>query len=393
MEEVTQQPTPLQGRRLFWLIPLPAKKPKQPKAAKTTRAAAVASDADTFYGKAMEWTHRADKVINLILGYLLAIASVLGFMDVLSNGQVLSHVPQAFYVWLAIMGLGVDFQLLLVIGRFPDLLQAVESRTLKFVFILFNLAFLGFLAYMSAIIGAVFTQHVDAGTGTVTDAMTALHIDAHTFVFQRATLATLLLVLMAVDRTLERWRIRAATQSATQTLSKQDVTPLQGESEQVQPAQSDIEKLIIAMQEAQNKQLQVVVEQFTRVTVEAVKESLQQALPEAQAPLQISAPTASKASAPPFERDYGPIIEQLYLNSPMITPEEVVDRIKCSLPTAKKWLERAQANTNNLQITMDLLSKQPQLTDEELAEHLGLKRPASARFWRLKAWEMTRESA
>lgn len=335
---------PLQGKRLLWLIPLPEKK-----VTKTTKAVAVVSDADNFYGRAMEWTHRADKVISLALGYLLAIASVLGFMDVLSNGQVLSAVPWAFYVWLAIMGLGVDFQLLLVIGRFPDLVHAVESAVLRVVFILFNLAFLAFLAYMSATIAAVFTQHVDAGRGTVIDAMAALGIDAHTFVYQRAWLATLLLILMAVDRTLERWRMRQVAvqqnspENATQATS---ATPLQGlEGEQtVQPVQTDIEKLIAAMQEAQNKQMQVVFEQFTRVTVEAVKESLQQALPEASAPLQLPAPNtaenATQALPPPFQRDYKPVIEALWLENPAITVDEVVAKVKCSKPTAEKWLER-----------------------------------------------------
>ena len=81
----------------------------------------------SFYEQAIEWTHRGDKVINLVLGYLLAIASGLGFMDVLSSGEVLSTVPWAFYGWLAIMGLGVDFQILLVIGRIPDLARTVEN--------------------------------------------------------------------------------------------------------------------------------------------------------------------------------------------------------------------------------------------------------------------------
>lgn len=340
MEEATQQP-PLQGRRLLWLIPLPEKKPKTTKVAK---APVAANDADTFYGRAMEWTHRADKVISLALGYLLAIASVLGFMDVLSNGQVLSAVPWAFYVWLAIMGLGVDFQLLLVIGRFPDLVQSVESQVLRVVFILFNLAFLAFLAYMSATIAAVFTQHVDAGQGTVIDAMAALGIDAHTFVYQRAWLATLLLILMAVDRTLERWRMRQAGQSAVNTVTKQDEPPLQGDEHPQQgPVQTDIEKLIMAMQEAQNKQLQVVVEQVTRVTVEAVKQSLEE-LPFNQP--QIAAPTASKADVPPFARDYKSEIEQLLLVNPAITVDEVIAQTNCSKPTAEKWLTKLQQSAS-----------------------------------------------
>src|SRR5579859_1292799 len=167
-----------------------------------------------FYEQAIEWTHRADKVINLVLGYLLAIASVLGFMDVLSNGEVLGAVPYAFYVWLAIMGLGVDFQILLVIGRMPDLAKTVSNGWLRFIFFAFNIAFLAFLCYMSIIIAAVFTQHRDV-PGTIAAAMSALGIDATRFVFERAALATLLLVLMAVDRTMERWRMQIARPAET----------------------------------------------------------------------------------------------------------------------------------------------------------------------------------
>src|SRR5579859_6112724 len=161
----------------------------------------------SFYQQAIEWTHRADKVINLVLGYLLAIASVLGFMDVLSNGEVLGTVPYLFYLWLAIMGLGVDFQILLVIGRIPDLAKTVENGWFRGVFFAFNIAFLAFLCYMSVIIAAVFTQHRDV-PGTIAQAMNALGIDATRFVFKRATLATLLLDLMAVDRTMKRWRMQ-----------------------------------------------------------------------------------------------------------------------------------------------------------------------------------------
>jgi hypothetical protein len=39
-------------------------------------------------------------------------------------------------------------------------------------------------------------------------------------------------------------------------------------------------------------------------------------------------------------------------------------------------------------MTIEALKANPTMTDEELAELLSLKRPASARFWRLKAIEI-----
>ena len=39
-------------------------------------------------------------------------------------------------------------------------------------------------------------------------------------------------------------------------------------------------------------------------------------------------------------------------------------------------------------MTIEALRANPDMTDEALAEYLSLKRPASARFWRLKAIEI-----
>jgi hypothetical protein len=52
----------------------------------------------------------------------------------------------------------------------------------------------------------------------------------------------------------------------------------------------------------------------------------------------------------------------------------------------------AEGNTDKLQMTIEVLKANPNMTDEELAEFLSLKRPASARFWRLKAIEILKAS-
>lgn len=347
MKEAVQQPTPLQGRKLLGFIPLPAKKAKQPKVVKATPVVAVPGE-PTFYEQAIEWTHRADKVVNLVLGYLLAIASVLGFMDVLSNGEVLSVVPNLFYVWLAIMGLGVDFQILLVIGRVPDLARMMNGWY-KLLFLGFNFAFLAFLAYMSVIIGAVFTQHRDVTNSTIMAAMTSLHIDATSFVYERAALATLLLVLMAVDRTMERWRmqVQRASQSSPENATQASLAPLQGSQQsELADALKQIAELqaqtLASMQAMTQQQPQVTIEQVTRVTAEVVKQSLE-ALPFNQ-PLQIAAPptiheNATQASPDAFTQGYREQIERLLLINPVITADEVMQRTKCSKPTAEKWLK------------------------------------------------------
>jgi hypothetical protein len=45
-------------------------------------------------------------------------------------------------------------------------------------------------------------------------------------------------------------------------------------------------------------------------------------------------------------------------------------------------------NPDKLQMTIEALRSNPDMTDEALADYLSLKRPASARFWRLKAIEI-----
>jgi hypothetical protein len=49
-------------------------------------------------------------------------------------------------------------------------------------------------------------------------------------------------------------------------------------------------------------------------------------------------------------------------------------------------------NPDKLQMTIEALKANPHITDEALAEYLSLKRPASARFWRLKAIEILNAS-
>lgn len=337
------------------------------------------TDRDSFYRRAIEWSHRADKVINLVLGYLLAVASVLGFMDVLSGGEVLGNVPYLFYVWLGVMGLGVEFQIFLVIGRMPDLARTVRNWFFRIVFFAFNLGFLAFLCYMSVVIAAVFTQHRDVSGSTIGAAMTALGIDPTRFVFERAALATLLLVLMAIDRTMERWRMQIDQAEAQHALLTPEApaTPVHV-PEPLEPEEDKIEKLLKAMQtmNAQNLQamqaanqqaLRLTVEHITNVTIEAIQGSLA-TLPMAalQAP-QISGPaqpsmqineesagntdeieiiTIHEAHEEPGgsakQQGYGDAIKALLALYPDMSSADIVAQVGCSERTARRWLSAVQ---------------------------------------------------
>lgn len=61
-------------------------------------------------------------------------------------------------------------------------------------------------------------------------------------------------------------------------------------------------------------------------------------------------------------------------------------------PRAGGTAGNGEANPDKLQMTIEALRNNPNITDEMLAEYLSLKRPASARFWRLKAIEILNSS-
>ena len=58
-----------------------------------------------------------------------------------------------------------------------------------------------------------------------------------------------------------------------------------------------------------------------------------------------------------------------------------------AIPTAPVAVT-TDSSPDKLQMTIEALKNNPHITDEELAAYLILKRPASARFWRLKAIEI-----
>lgn len=80
------------------------------------------------------------------------------------------------------------------------------------------------------------------------------------------------------------------------------------------------------------------------------------------------------------------------------TAKEVVEASKEVASTAKKQEQIEEkidqittlSEEDKLDKTIAFIRENPQATDEELADHLGMKRAASARFWRLKAGEILR---
>jgi len=103
--------------------------------------------------------------------------------------------------------------------------------------------------------------------------------------------------------------------------------------------------------------MQVTIEQVTRVTVDAMRDSLT-ALPGYNAPAQLEAPKGEQGEKPgdltpesttvsgekegEKSENYGPRIQTLYKHNPAITVTEIVEQTGCSPSTAHKWLKRVQ---------------------------------------------------
>ncbi len=158
-----------------------------------------------WYHRAILWSHRADKMMNLFLSYALALSSLIAYLDVMGNGEIIHRVPLLFFVWLSVQGLGVELQILIVLSRLPEMAQVQEAWK-RVSLLSFHVLFIVLLACISIIIGAIFTQHGDT-EGTIVQAERALGVSAIPFVYARASMATFLLILMGIDRMMEQWRL------------------------------------------------------------------------------------------------------------------------------------------------------------------------------------------
>jgi predicted transcriptional regulator len=244
----------------------------------------------------------------------------------------------------------------------------------KWTIFLFNALFLVFLAYMSVIIGAIFTQHRDDATGTtIAHAMSSLHIDSTYFVYERAALATLLLVLMAVDRTMERWRMQMHraehAPSPTEQQPDQTASPPTQELENVlQSIVTMNQQNLQALAEMNRQAVQDALQQSSRVTVELVRETVDRSMAtialssntpallpagnanttEENEAINPDSTTCSGEQESEQKEDrarYGPLIETLYQRNADITVTEIVDELGCSRSTASKWLQRVKPVT------------------------------------------------
>ena len=142
------------------------------------------------------FTSEADKIFNHVLGYVIAFSALIAFADVLGDGKIVQYMPWLFWIWVIAQGLGVEFQVFVLIRRLPRLWTANKGMFWG------NIAFILALCVISVLIGSVFVEHDNAG-GTINTAMGVLGINHIDFIYARAALAILLVVLIGIDRAMD----------------------------------------------------------------------------------------------------------------------------------------------------------------------------------------------
>ena len=150
----------------------------------------------TMSQRISKWTNELDKILNHVLGYLLAFTGLIAVADVIGNQRMSSTAPVLFWTWIFVQGLGIDFQILTLIRRLPKLWSNKPVFWANIVFIIL-------LFLMLVIIGSVFVEHDTTTTSSIEAAMKALGFPHWLFVWLRSILSALLIVIFGIDRALE----------------------------------------------------------------------------------------------------------------------------------------------------------------------------------------------
>lgn len=282
--------------------------------------------------------------IITISGPALAISGVIAGIDVLTANIIRNYFPIVGnvlgVVWAICLMLTLDFQVLTLGVKASRVYRDAKKKFLqKALEMLLAILFACAIGFVSVQMGTIFAQSL--GTSyTIEQAEAKLNINPTNLFYERSAMVMLLIFMSGWLRDVE---MESGSENATQATP----APLQGlqqtEMEKFVEAMAEMNRQMLASMQQMNQQtMQVTIEQATKVTVEAVKQSLGE-LPFNQ-PLQIAAPAASKAEVPPFQRDYKSEIEQLLLENPLITVDEVVARVGCVEATAEKWLKKLANN-------------------------------------------------
>ncbi|MDQ2905437.1 MAG: hypothetical protein M3Y81_18065 [Chloroflexota bacterium] len=381
--------------------------------------------------------HLEDAIIT-ISGPALAISGIIAGLDLITGGSVLKDSPNLGMTWAICLLVTLDFQVLAFGVRAHRIYrrQAPGARDIarKAGELLLCIVIAASISYVSIQMQSVIARTTADKTTTVAQAEIALGVNGNALIWERSSLVLVLIFLSGWSRGSEETR-EPARQEETPIAP---ATPAQVPAPIVQPA-IDIDALLRALDERTDHKLEFVVREM-RATLQQVTASMPAIAAPTSANEQLALSAGQPAQAlnsqvedllPPaldsngehpvdnlepivhrgtqdnqdqaaqpiypkqFESKEQAIIEACRLN-PGARPEQIALIVACSVKTAQRWMDRHQIaypdtdEEDKLAIAIRALHDNPTITDEDLAGVLQVKRPASARFWRLKAGEATR---
>jgi hypothetical protein len=298
----------------------------------------------------------SDAILVRISQFCLMLGFIAGTIAVLSTRYNINAAPWFNIVWAVVQAIAIDGLFFAVWSIWQRSKGQGWLRAWYF--------FIGILlGCVAALVNDIVSFSELNRVSTISLTMQQLRISESDFSLSRSVLVVLVSILIV---TLPRGKQQPETAPVEQ--------PPVAETVPVTPDPSvDIEKILQTMvamnqqaiqsaQEMNRQALNVTIEHFTNITVEAVKEAvaslpMASLVPQIEAPEVMVSPDEKEAASKDettnqgllnghqYNSKYAGPIEVLYLENNDITPAEAAKIVGCSKPVAKKWLARVKPVT------------------------------------------------
>ena len=300
-----------------------------------------------------------DAFLIRICQFCLMLGFIAGTIAVLSTRYNINAMPWFNITWAVVQAIAIDGLFFAVWSIWQ---RSKGQGWLRVWYFLIGIL----LGCVASLVNDVVSFSELNRVSTISLAMQQLRINESDFSLSRSVLVVLVSILIV---TLPRGKQHAETVQVVQPQSEVE------DIEEVKPA-IDIEKVLQTMvamnqqtlqsaQEMNRQALNVTIEHFTNITMEAVKEAMAalpivNPVPQIEAPDEAVNPEGNTDEIEGINEDttenqgllngqynsrYAGQIQVLYLEKNDITPAEVSKIIGCSKPIAKKWLERVKPVT------------------------------------------------
>jgi hypothetical protein len=344
---------------------------------------------------------------------LLMVGFIIGTVDVLSSDG-LSRLPLFNDAWAIVQAVAIDGLFFAVWGKirrtkwagYAGFWAGLRGYTCNIMLSLVGLL----LSFVAAMVNGLLSYQQINNISDIAVAMSNLGIDEQTFSYIRAGLVVIVAVLVALfARNYEPSGLKAITDKLEATQKR--VAQLEEENARLQEMNDSLDEQLRASRSRGKRSPEKAIESVPARAMVAQhagqnspQDSPEKATDDNEATGYVAADNGYSiaignaegatiiATGPHRER-----IKQAMLRGiaegQELDYKDIAQIAQVGYSTVKKWAPeiRQEISSDKLTITMQLLREKPDITDEELCNHLTLKRAASARFWRLKAEELMKE--